>query len=363
MKNKSASTLIIGFIVLIFLLLAISLFKSNKEDTKSSTSWSVHTVCGLNNNIKGIDVSYWQRNINWHVVKDEGIVFGFARVSDGLEKIDPKFEQNWHGMKEAKLIRGAYQFFRPNQDALKQAQLFVDILNSVGGLEEDDMPPVIDLEVTGTVTSNKIIEGAMIWVDYVQLNTNKKPIIYTGPAFWDSHFLGPGFSTYPLWIAHYTSKECPWIPDGWSKWAFWQFTGSGNIKGVPTIVDINVFDGTIDGLRTFVKKHNIPHDSGIQDVHEVDMDGLLNKESILDSRVDIVDSSVLDSGVLEKPTPTMLDVGSNNRSQGCSYSISSNKSLALSALDIIMNILFVVACVFVIVSWFIFFITGKSSKE
>ena len=40
-------------------------------------------VCPVGPQVPGIDVSYWQPNIDWNRVAADGIVFAFLRVSDG----------------------------------------------------------------------------------------------------------------------------------------------------------------------------------------------------------------------------------------------------------------------------------------
>src|SRR4051794_26211315 len=69
-------------------------------------------VCAGPTIVQGIDVSYYQGDIDWAQVKGSGVEFGVARVSDGFFK-DTKFDQNWPAMKAAGILRGAYQFFEP----------------------------------------------------------------------------------------------------------------------------------------------------------------------------------------------------------------------------------------------------------
>ena len=57
--------------------------------------------CATNGTVEGVDVSYYQGNIDWHAAKSAGIAFGVARTSDGTGFKDPKFAQNWAGMKDA----------------------------------------------------------------------------------------------------------------------------------------------------------------------------------------------------------------------------------------------------------------------
>src|SRR5581483_651032 len=59
----------------------------------------------------GIDVAAYQHTIDWPTVKKlGGISFGIARATHGIHP-DASFARNWPGMKQEKIIRGAYHFF------------------------------------------------------------------------------------------------------------------------------------------------------------------------------------------------------------------------------------------------------------
>ena len=68
--------------------------------------------------VPGIDVSYWNSGIDWGKVRATGQRFALVKASEGPNYSDPTFKDNWTGAKSAGLLRGAYCFFHPNQDAL-----------------------------------------------------------------------------------------------------------------------------------------------------------------------------------------------------------------------------------------------------
>ena len=69
-------------------------------------------------------------------MRASGVEFAFMRVSDGLKFPDSKFAQNWAGSRAAGVMRGAYQFFRSNEDPVEQANLLID---TMGPLALDDL--------------------------------------------------------------------------------------------------------------------------------------------------------------------------------------------------------------------------------
>ncbi|MDQ0046053.1 GH25 family lysozyme M1 (1,4-beta-N-acetylmuramidase) [Paenibacillus polymyxa] len=61
-------------------------------------------------NAQGIDVSRYQGNIDWNVVKADGISFTFIKASQGQRYVDPTFLTNAKGAKAAGVLLGAYHF-------------------------------------------------------------------------------------------------------------------------------------------------------------------------------------------------------------------------------------------------------------
>lgn len=205
-------------------------------------------VCADGAVTKGVDVSYYQGNIDWTRVKGAGIQFAFIRVSDGDVFQDPKFGRNWTNAKAAGVVRGAYQFFRPNQSVTEQADLMVE---AVGSYEPGDLPPVLDVEATGGQSPSAIAAKVGQWSTRVQQKLGVMPIIYTGKYFWRDQVGGSTkYEASPLWIAQYTNK-CPDLPSPWTRWTFWQNSDRGTVPGIPGKVDTDQFNGTLDDLLAF----------------------------------------------------------------------------------------------------------------
>jgi GH25 family lysozyme M1 (1,4-beta-N-acetylmuramidase) len=203
-------------------------------------------VCADGPTVQGVDVSYYQGAIDWTKARAAGIQFAFIRVSDGTGFRDPKFATYWAGSRAVGIAHGAYQFFRPNQDPTAQADLLVD---TMGPLEPDDLPPVIDVEATGGLSAATVASRVRAWVDRVEARTGRTPIVYTGMYFWRDQVGGSTREAdAPLWIAQYTSL-CPSLPSPWSRWTFWQYSDHGQVSGIGSSVDVDRFNGTLDDLR------------------------------------------------------------------------------------------------------------------
>ena len=144
--------------------------------------------------LRGIDVSEFQGNIDWSRVRASGVEFAFIRASYGRWRIDNTFDQNWARSRAAGVKRGAYQFYRPSQDPIEQADV---LLETMGTLAAGDLPPVIDVEVGEGASSATIVNGVRRWLERVEAATGVRPIVYTSWGFW-SGLSGAGFSAQRL---------------------------------------------------------------------------------------------------------------------------------------------------------------------
>ena len=204
------------------------------------------TVCGKGPTVEGIDVSYYQGTIDWARVAASGKKFAIARIGDGFYK-DTQFARNWSEIKAKGMIRGSYQFFRPDKDATAQADI---VVAAVGMLKAGDLAVTCDVEAPSPGVSKATYTAALhTWANRVKAGTGKEPIIYTGHYYWQDYVGTTDFKDLPLWHAQYTSASCPNIPDAWSRWAMWQYSSTGSVPGISGNVDMDRFNGTLTELQ------------------------------------------------------------------------------------------------------------------
>lgn len=194
----------------------------------------------------GVDVSHYQGEITWSKVKSIEkfpLQFVFVRATCGTNREDRQFDTNWAKSKENNLVRGAYHYYRPDENALFQAKNFIKTVQ----LKKGDMPPVLDIEKMPrrqSMASMKL--GLKKWLKTVEAHYGVKPIIYTGEAYY-RNFLKNDFKDYTFWIANYSHK----VSEVKEDWTFWQFTDKARVTGIRGNVDVNVFNGDYD---TFISK-------------------------------------------------------------------------------------------------------------
>jgi len=193
--------------------------------------------------IQGIDISHHQGDIDWEEVKHpdttQELKFVFIRATVGIDN-DKRFTENWNGAGNAQLSRGAYHYYWSDVNSTTQANHFIETVKLVKG----DLPPVLDIEDISSIQNvTSLRKGLKNWIQLVEDHYGVKPIIYTGDSFYHS-FLEPDsyFKSYPnLWIANYNRVD---LPD--ADWDFWQYTDRMPINGVETLVDANVFKGSLN---------------------------------------------------------------------------------------------------------------------
>lgn len=198
--------------------------------------------------VRGVDVSHHNGIINWSKVHAAGIAFAFTKATEGIGLKDTHFTANYAAIKSNGMLRGAYHFFHPGSDVQAQADSFLHVVKH---LEPGDLPPTLDVEADDGKSASVIINGVQKWLDTVEAALGRTPIIYTSASFWNAKLNGTAqFASHPLWVAHYTFKPKPNIPQGFAKHTIWQFSEKGTVNGINSNqVDLDRFNGTLDDLK------------------------------------------------------------------------------------------------------------------
>lgn len=204
--------------------------------------------------VHGIDVSHHQKIISWQTVAQQGVHFAFVKATEGESFKDSLFCRNWSEIKKAGIVRGAYHFFRPYIDAQKQAENFIERVH----LENGDMAPVLDVEITDGMQRQAIIEGMNNWLQKIEKYYGIRPIIYSNQNFFNKYLKG-SFQDYPIWIARYSHWRYPSMMTE-QNWDFWQYGNKGILAGVVGYVDFNVFRGNESEFQKFIINSSSPSD-------------------------------------------------------------------------------------------------------
>ncbi|MCL1838888.1 MAG: lysozyme [Propionibacteriaceae bacterium] len=194
--------------------------------------------------IQGVDVSRYQGDIDWSVIAAQGVDFAFIKATEGSSYIDPHFDINREGARQADVRVGAYHFFSFESSGAAQAAWFTANVPRLPGM----LPPVADVEYYGSWVFSRPDREALTselaaFLGALEQFYGVVPIIYCDEQLWNA-YLASGFDHYLIWIRNVHSR--PSLPDGKS-WTFWQYTDRGRLAGYTgseRFIDRNVFHGT-----------------------------------------------------------------------------------------------------------------------
>ncbi len=235
-KKKSSSRTWIVFGLL--LVVGISSFFAFWYEAKAKPQSAHHFFEIVPKGYKsiGIDVSHHQGEIDWNVLFDEAgfdtiIDFVYCKATEGTDHTDTQWNRNREVLNEKGILNGAYHYFLPNSDALKQAKHFLSVYQH----RSIDLPPVLDVEEE-VEDDDELIRNIEIWCKEVKRSTGMEPVIYTSLHFFETKFKEK-LSHCKFWIAAYSREPQYMFLDNV---LHWQFSETGRLPGIKNNVDLNV---------------------------------------------------------------------------------------------------------------------------
>lgn len=200
---------------------------------------------GVRSGTIGIDVSKFQKSINWQKVKNAGINFaiircGYRGYGSGVLVEDPMFASHISGAKAAGLRVGVYFFSQAinEAEAVEEASMAVKLANRYG----INMPIAIDSEYAnggrGRADGLSKSDRTRVTIAFCNTvaNSGHTPMVYASKSWFSDHLSVSQFpGSYRIWVAHYASK-CGYT----GRYDMWQNTSKGRVDGVSGNVDMNV---------------------------------------------------------------------------------------------------------------------------
>jgi len=196
--------------------------------------------------VKGIDVSNHQGEIDWvKVAQNERIKFVFIKSTEGRDYQDKYFAVNWNEASQVGMYKGAYHYFTTTSSGKEQAENFIGMVP----YEKGCLPPVVDIEESG-LSKAAFRKELVDYLTLVEEKYHQKPILYVVYPLYNEYIKGE-FEQYPIWIRDIIK---PPKLSGNRDWMLWQYCNRGRIKGVNTYVDLNVYNGNMDDLKSLLSK-------------------------------------------------------------------------------------------------------------
>lgn len=191
-------------------------------------------------NIKGIDVSKFQGEVDWEQVKKAGYQFAMLRAGYGFNTVDEQFHRNAAECNRIGLPIGAYWFCYAvsPETAIQEAAGCIDTISGY----TLDYPVCYDIEQASAdyasgqgvaVTPALAKQLVQSFCSHIE-ESGYFAMFYTNRSFLDT-YLGTELSRrYALWYARYTDTF-----DG-TDCGMWQYTSQGRVPGINGSADLDI---------------------------------------------------------------------------------------------------------------------------
>lgn len=189
----------------------------------------------------GIDVSAWQKEIDWEKVKASGVDFaiircGYRGAKTGALVEDSYFYRNLTKAKEAGIDVGVYFFTQAvnETEAVEEASMVLALV----GDTVLEYPIFIDTENTNgradgldKKTRTAVCDAFCRTIE----NSGKEAGIYASRNWFINKLNDNELSDHKRWVAEYASTTAYA-----GRYEMWQYTSSGSINGIEGRVDLDV---------------------------------------------------------------------------------------------------------------------------
>lgn len=191
----------------------------------------------------GIDVSKWNKTIDWDKVKAAGVDFAIIRAGyrgseTGALVVDPYFEENMRGAAKSNVVTGVYFFTQATNEveAVEEASMVVRLLQDY----DIAYPVFIDTEGAGgngradgldVETRTLICEAFCRTIE----NEGYKAGVYASRNWYNTKLEAQRLEKYYIWLAEY--RESPLYQGSYQ---MWQYTSEGSVDGIEGHVDMNI---------------------------------------------------------------------------------------------------------------------------
>lgn len=191
----------------------------------------------------GIDVSKWNKEIDWEKVKAAGVDFaiircGYRGSKTGSLVEDPYFIKNIEGAQTAGIKVGVYFFTQATTEieAVEEASMVLMLCKGY----KLALPVFIDTEGAGgdgradglsVESRTAVCEAFCRTVENAGFNAG----VYASKNWFENNLNTEHISDYTIWLAQY-SRRATYEGD----YDLWQYTSAGTIDGIGTRVDLNL---------------------------------------------------------------------------------------------------------------------------
>ena len=200
------------------------------------------------NSVTGIDVSHWQKDIDWEKVKASGVEFAMIRLGYrgyemGAINLDSYAIANIEGAIAAGLDVGVYFFSQAVTLAEAEEEAYFVVEQLQPYKEHITMPVVFDWEHVSDedARTNDMRDPDVLTdctLEFLQIieASGYRPMVYFNRTQSWKYLNLEELKDYDFWLAAYTQRM---------KFAYkiqmWQYTDNGSVPGITGPCDINIY--------------------------------------------------------------------------------------------------------------------------
>lgn len=184
--------------------------------------------------VKGIDVSTWQGDIDWKQVASGEIKFAILRATFGTDGVDRKFVQNITNAHKEGIHCGAYHYCYATtaQAALQEADHFIQVIEPY----QFPYPVALNLEDSALTSLGKKTLTDIVQTFLERVRDAGYYVCLYSNLNWMVNLLDMSrLSSFDVWLAQWNSK-----PTYQGEFGLWQYSSEGEIEGIPTRVDLDL---------------------------------------------------------------------------------------------------------------------------
>lgn len=199
---------------------------------------------------KGVDVSCWNKTIDWAKVKNSGIRFAILRCGYGQDQTNQDDSTFLYNAKECERLGipygvYLYSYAKSVSGAKGEANHTLRLLKG----RKITLPVYYDLEeksVKNSVSNSTIAQMAQTYCDMIEAKGYDAGI-YANLDWWKNTLTSSNLDKYEKWVAQYNTK-CNYAKD----YRIWQYSSDGSVPGISGRVDVNYLmqhDGNAEFLN------------------------------------------------------------------------------------------------------------------
>jgi len=193
----------------------------------------------------GIDVSKYQKDIDWARVKASGVEYAIIRAgyrgsSTGVLVRDPYFDKNVAGATEAGIKIGVYFFTQAlNRTEAEEEAMAV---SSLIGADRLSLPVYLDVESSGQTGGRadglSVAERTQVIRSFCETmnSLGYRAGFYANKNWLNNKIDTASLSEFDIWLAQYRAPE----PDYQGDYSIWQYTSKGMVDGINGFVDMDL---------------------------------------------------------------------------------------------------------------------------